>query len=444
MDAETGEPVSFIEVEAGPYDEDSVSWTDTDRNGNYTLIGIPDGLIEIEVGGDGYVQTYLTANVVGAEAVTGVDLSLSRGATISGRVTDAHSGSPLAGVMIEAEDIYGEAPDSEAETDSEGRYLLEGLAQGTYHVWAEGDSRGYIQQYYDDEPYWDDADPVTVIGTQPVTEIDFTLEAGASISGRVVDAETRSPVAFIEVEAGPYDEDIVSWTDTDHNGNYTLKGIPDGLIEIEVDGQGYITERINVSVSGRKAVTSADFGLKRGATISGRVTDADSGSPIAGVTIEAEDFDGEAPEPEAETDSDGRYLLEGLAPGTYYIMVSGDSRGYIHQYYDDKPYRRDADRVTIFGTRPVEGVDFVLALGASISGRVVDARTGLPIGGMEVIAGLVDEDHLAWTDTDSNGGYTLTGIPDGVIEIEVSGQGYIEVRRTVTVRDGSDLVGVDF
>ena len=42
------------------------------------------------------------------------------------------------------------------------------------------------------------------------------------------------------------------------------------------------------------------------------------------------------------------------------------------------------------------------------------------------------------------GRYVLTGIPDGLIEVEVSGQGYIEMRKIATVRDGQDVTDFDF
>ena len=93
---------------------------------------------------------------------------------------------------------------------------------------------------------------------------------------------------------------------------------------------------------------------------------------------------------------------------------------------------------------PLAKLAAALALGASISGRVVDAATGSPIVNMEVYAELLDGDDFAWTSTDGEGRYLLRGIPDGVMEVVVRGQGYIEVRKTVTVHDGVDVTGFDF
>ena len=90
------------------------------------------------------------------------------------------------------------------------------------------------------------------------------------------------------------------------------------------------------------------------------------------------------------------------------------------------------------------GIDFGLTLGATISGRVTDGETGLPIAGMDVHAGVVGRDHSSWTRTDRNGEYVARGLPDGVIEVSVGGQRYIEQRKTITIRDGVDVTGFDF
>lgn len=38
----------------------------------------------------------------------------------------------------------------------------------------------------------------------------------------------------------------------------------------------------------------------------------------------------------------------------------------------------------------------------------------------------------------------LRGLPDGVIEIFVRGEDYVEGRMTATIREGTDIVGLDF
>jgi len=277
------------------------------------------------------------------------------------------------------------------------------------------------------------------------------LVRGATISGRVTDAETGLPIADVDVAAGPMGVPELSHiyrVRTDANGNYTLTGIREGIIGFHSDDtQGYIGDiGGTVTVGIAEMVTGFNYSLRRGASISGRVIDVDTGLPIAGVRINAEE-DGEGPggsSADADTDRDGRYSLSGLIPRVYVLTAEGETEGYIRQYYDDKHTWEDAARFDVTGTETVEGIDFGLNRGAAISGRVIDAVTGLPIANMDVRAAPVDGDDISWAETDLDGRYTLKGIPDGVVEVVVAGQGYLETSKTVTVRNGQDVTGFDF
>ncbi|MEE8442605.1 MAG: carboxypeptidase regulatory-like domain-containing protein, partial [Dehalococcoidia bacterium] len=248
-------------------------------------------------------------------------IGLTRGGTISGRVTDAETGLPIAYVELEASSVSGDGPNSYTGTDSDGRYTLRGVAPGTYRIRVQAGKQGYIREYYDDRLSRDNADLVAIDGAEAVEGIDIGLKLGATISGRVTDVGTGLPIADVDLSAGLMDGDHVSWTRTDYYGNYTLHGLPDGVIEIFVNGQEYIEERSLVQIIGTDMVTDVRIGLTRGGTISGRVTDAETGLPIANVELEAESAFGDGPNfyTSTSTDSDGRYTLQGIAPGTYRI-----------------------------------------------------------------------------------------------------------------------------
>jgi len=184
-------------------------------------------------------------------------------------------------------------------------------------------------------------------------------------------------------------------------------------------------------------------GLMRGATISGRVVDVDTGLPIANVRMRADD-PATRRGPRADTGPDGRYTLT-VAPGVYIVSADRVAKGYIIENYDDKYAWEDAARFTVTGTEVVEGIDFGLKRGATISGRVIDAVTGLPIVRMDVRAAPANGGaDISWGETDIDGRYTLKGIPDGVVEVFVVGQGYIRMSKPVMVRDGQNVTGVDF
>ena len=184
-----------------------------------------------------------------------------------------------------------------------------------------------------------------------------------------------------------------------------------------------------------------DFNLVVGGTISGTVYDESNGFPLSGVEVSVDRFEGGA-HVDDRTNVEGVFNLRGLAPGSYQVWINAQERGYVGEYYDDRLSWDDADLVAMFRTDHVTGVDFGLARGATISGIVIDGDTGLPIPDMEVRAEL-DGYHLSWSVTDKDGIYTLLGVPDGGIDVVVWGQGYLEQRKSITVRGAADYT-LDF
>jgi len=211
-----------------------------------------------------------------------------------------------------------------------------------------------------------------------------------------------------------------------------------------VDGKEYIQERTRVRISEAEPVEGIDFDVTLGATISGRVTDVDTGLPISNVWVNADNTNWEEPSSGASTDAYGRYDIRGVAPGMYVIRAEGDRQGFIRETYDDALSWEDANPVVVRGTEQVQGIDFTLKLGATISGQIVDAATGLPIPNADVSAGLVQGNHVSWARTDGAGVYVLRGLPDGVIEISVRGEDFIEQSRTVVIRNGMDINSFNF
>ena len=372
---------------------------------------------------------------------------LSRGGIISGVVTDADTKRPIPGIQIEARNVEQDNPRYSIPSDGSGRYTLSGIAPGQYRVRVTFGSGDYIPEVYDDRLNWDAADIVTVRGPDPIDGIDFALKIGAQISGTVTDAETGRPISNARLNAGPVAWEWMIGTETDADGNYTIRGLPDGLTRVAANDErfGYVSQRRTVSVTGLETLTGLDIALVLGATISGRVTDLGTGLPIANQSVDVENVQGDdGPRASARTDRDGRYKLFGIAPGTYRVRLCCPDLEYIREYYDGKLTQRDADVINITGMEPVEGIDFALKRGATISGIVRDGLTGLGIPGMNVRAGLEGWPFLRWANTDGYGEYTLSVVPNGAIVVVVEGQGYVQQEKTVTVTGGVDVTGFDF
>ena len=107
---------------------------------------MPAGKWDVEVRAAGYQSGRTGGVVVDAGATAeGVEVRLSRGGVISGRVLDARSGKPIREASIRAELSGGGGPrmrigpegdGQQASSDADGQFEIAGLAAGSYTVTA--------------------------------------------------------------------------------------------------------------------------------------------------------------------------------------------------------------------------------------------------------------------------------------------------------------------
>jgi len=156
------------------------------------------------------------------------------------------------------------------------------------------------------------------------------------------------------------------------------------------------------------------YGLPTG-IIAGQVIHADSGLPVGGVTVSAENVDtgGRA---EALADGDGLFFLYGLDAGECQLGVSR------HLVEPGQSIQLPADE---------DVVDLRVAVieAGRISGRVTDAASGqLIANGLVSLSGMTT-DSAPSTLTDGYGRYEFAELPADTYAIECSAEGY--VHRTV-------------
>ncbi|RME48350.1 MAG: hypothetical protein D6796_06400, partial [Caldilineae bacterium] len=251
------------------------------------------------------------------------------GGVITGTVIDGFSGAPLGNAWVDATTLDN-AYNRGAPTDPFGYYEIRGLLPAAYKVSASAPN--YITEYYLDQISWDTADVITVATGTLVSNINFTLDTGAVITGTVMqeDGVTPIPGAWVAadlISGPPYGKGAIA----DANGVYTITGLLDGAYIVRAEAVGFEPEfYLNktdwatadpvLTALGAPA-GNITFTLKaeEGGVIFGRVVKPNGmGAPYA--QIEAKTLDG-LNRKGTDADEAGFFRLGGLITGTWELVA---------------------------------------------------------------------------------------------------------------------------
>lgn len=133
---------------------------------------------------------------------------------------------------------------------------------------------------------------------------------------------------------------------------------------------------------------------------------------------------------DGQTDGQGRFSIDGLAPGTYYLRAGG---------FGTVPW--ESEPVTIDAQHPGH-VDGTLDRGTTLAGTAVDRSTGGPARRTEIFLAHSDGELIASLFTSRRGTFRFTGLTAGDYRVGVLRQGgdFVLGSKPVTVADGEDRV----
>ncbi len=270
----------------------------------------------------------------------------------------------------------------------------------------------------------------------------------AVISGTVTGPDGITGLAGIEVTT--WLKDGNAWyyynapVTTDATGHYLVDwwdfettGLPLGEYRIEFhDPSGsYAMEVYNDALSfwqgdeivisnENQVATGIDASLAVGSSIAGKITGPDGVTPLAGIEVSASVWSGSEWYWMAWVDSDssGNYVIAGLPVGNYMIGFYDSSGGYARETYDNVVSSWEGTEIVIASAgQTVSGIDASLSTASSISGKITGPDGTTPLENIEAEAWIWDGGDwswLAWGFSDSNGNYTLAGLPPGNYKIE--------------------------
>jgi hypothetical protein len=442
-----GVAIAGVSVFLNPFGSGDYARATTDAAGNYTL-RVRAGLYKIEFSPpSGWVWEYYnnarniasakTVTVAAGATVSGISAELAKVSKITGRVVTA-AGAPVADVRVTARGIDGAF--SQTRTGADGRYSINITEAGSYHVHFAPEQRALRAEWFNNAEQLGDSRVVVVPASTTVPNVNATLEAGGSISGRITTtAGTAISGARVYVQNGTR----TLTATTNAAGSYTVRGLA-GFATIYVGGgagwnyeTGYWPkpggDAGQVLVDNGAALTGYNIAVRRLGTIAGTVTAA--GRPVANASVWVMPI-GAGSWNSATTGADGKYTVRGVTPGRYRVRFgSVASAGLIGEYWKNVAGEAQATAVTVTEGGAVAAINADLGRAATLTGTVTDAA-GRPVSGVRLsISGALDW----WIETDASGKYSAFVLPgSGSLSIDTADHALL--KRSYTAVSGQTTV----
>jgi len=205
---------------------------------------------------------------------------------------------------------------------------------------------------------------------------------------------------------------------TDAEGKFLAAGLKEESYTVRVSAPGLVSA---VYYNIRKG-KELNVGLRRGATVSGRVLAEKGEVPLGGALVEG--FAREWKEA-VRAGPDGTYQV--LAPREAIALVA-TADGY--------------EQFRVDNVLPMEGptVDFKLKEGVTVSGRVIGGDTKQPLAGARVATGIPFFNRKEHGETNREGRFQIRGLSRGGTMLMIHAQGYTEkIEQVVLDSDKKDL-----
>lgn len=369
----------------------------TDAQGAFHLERLRPGSYELdaEIGAE---LTHATAVVSKHEDRAGVVLTLQRGVSLSGLVTDPR-GAALSEVQLS---LLDHEAWRRATSDATGHFRFPVASEGAHQLSAS--RRGSLT--------WSEE----VKGP----EVRITLKDSSVLSGRVVDGAGQLVPRFTisaslqrdggaaamgeDFDFGAGDDPGAGMADSESStdGGFALDLVP-GRFEVWVEAAPFAPLRLEATAPGDVVIA-----LKMGAKVRGQVVDLD-GVPAPGVQVNSRAEGRERRSERASTDAEGHFLLEGMEAGRHTLTAVQKEDG-LRTWTAQAVVTLAEGATAEVVLRPNAGV---AVAGVVLSDRGEPAPEVTVTGWAESKDGGVEPAGASMARTDSEGRFRLRTLPAG-------------------------------
>ncbi len=406
----------------------------TDATGRFELRGVAAGAMSIRAEFPQHLIASTRVEILPGETVEGVELVLTRGRGILGKVVGP-DGLGRAGAEVTATFDVGQLGGMEGlsairgnfqryVSDADGGFLLSGLGRGPFTVhatWVEdqpaeqdvkpGEAKpraaGFTERAFSAR-----ADRVAPDGE----ELELKLSAPLALAGLVLLPGAQPAQAF-QVQASRSGESLVAefGKEVIHrdfesvDGSFQLWGLRPGSWTVLAHAPGCApSDEITVSLPQTENALPVQFNLRAEARVSGRVLTPD-GQPAVGAQVELASNSLQKlskvyhslGEERALTDANGAFDLGGLSAGN--VALVARAQGWAES---------QAVEVELLDGLPSEDIVLRLRKGATLTGEAYNAR-GTPAVGDAIVAQIPGSIDMIQTSTDAHGKFRFEDVYPG-------------------------------
>ncbi|TAL46035.1 MAG: hypothetical protein EPN89_11180 [Methylovulum sp.] len=390
----------------------------TGADGGFLYQGIAPGTYSVGFTLAGYIDADRTGSLNAGQQVDLGTVGMTAAqdvAIVAGVVTSAANNQPLAGVAV----TLSGSSNATTLTDTAGAYRLV-VPPGSFTVMVS--APGFLDAT---------ATATLAAGSTLTLSPGLTVASSAppsttSVYGTVVDASTGQPLTGVDVAVSGGTLRTVS----DASGTFSLVNLASDTWELDLSLAGYSGAHITLSapagVSNLGIIRLPSLsGSTSDGIVTGSVTDAANGNPIAGAHIT---LTGSATV-SAVTNALGAYRI--AAPSGA-ITITASAPGFL----DATGSATLSAGATLTFSPSLPADSAVVPTQTTLTGTVVDADTGLALAGVTVaVAGGTPS-----VVTDANGQFLLADLAPGAWMLDLNGVGYQGLRLSLTASAGvSDL-----
>jgi Carboxypeptidase regulatory-like domain len=371
----------------------------SDTEGHFEITGTVEGKWTLKAEKSGSAPAQQRGVAVEDEDVTGIELVLTQGHSISGTIFLGDE--PITNQQVNFRFGSGlRQMQRNVTTDEEGRFTISDIEDGIYTINVSIWSMEEIPEGANLRKKIKDV----ATGTE-----DLVIRFGwfGSISGVVKNAVTLEPIIDFKVRYQASDQGY--FRDSEQmegaeDGTFTIENIQPDTYSLEVKAVGYSPKIIeNIEVLSGQTTDGIEVLLEVGSQITGRVIVGSSGEPVknARIHIDGEDFN----RTQVSTDPEGMFTIASVASGKTYTL---------HVRHSDYPSKK-VEQVETFEGETTYLDDIALGIGGIIEGHVTDEQ-GSALEGAHLSTMFATFDSKQGT-TDEDGYYTINGVDIGEVTV---------------------------